>query len=213
MRNNIFFCCPLYRIVTCGAVCLLLAACSALPRPPDSKQYFDLGMTETRIHPLSVGVRNIEVHAPSWLMYRVMQYRLDYQQPASRQLFRESQWMASPVEMLQRRLMAYLDVGSRDGNCILKLDLDEFIQTFSAPDQSETLIAMRGVFRSEKPAQALASRRFTIQQTAPTADARGGVAAYQAGALELEIQIAQWLEQIGTTDAARVCGLVSDGRR
>lgn len=175
-----------------------LSGCAALVTPPPALTTYDLGEVfiatpgATRIVPDSV-----EVRAPSWLSSTAMQYRLDYVTPASREVFTQSRWAGYPSEMLQRLLSSTLvSSAARSGGCRLSVDLDEFVQRFASPAQSQSALAARVSLIAPRDNLTLARQTFVVAVDAPTADARGGVVAHRLAARTLAGDIGTWLDTL-----------------
>lgn len=185
---------------------LLVAACTSLVTAPTAFTVYDFGgvTSEPPLEsPLVPG--SVEVRAPTWLANSAMHYRLDYVEPASREVFAESRWAGHPSEMLQRLLTARLGAGrSGSAACRLRVDLDEFVQTFASAGQSQAEMHTRVALVASREEIVLASQRIVVIAPAPTPDARGGVLAHREGSRQLVAEIATWL---GTLDGVAGQGL------
>jgi cholesterol transport system auxiliary component len=80
---------------------------------------------------------------------------------------------------------------------LLRLELEEFSQLFSAPGASVGLIRLQATLLEMTPAgeKLIAQRAVTLQRPAPSADAAGGVHALTAAADAAIEELAQWLAQ------------------
>lgn len=126
-----------------------------------------------------------------------MQYRLDFRQPTSREVFAESRWAGHPSEMLQRQLVATLGTGGApNGLCRLRIDLDEFIQRFESMDSSASELVVRASLLAPREETVLARERFVMVTPTTTADAAGGVLAHRQGAGRLTHALASWLDAL-----------------
>jgi len=183
------------------ALCLLTGGCKSLFSPPPDQKVYDLAVpafpaVEPVTYPGMVVVR-----APSWLSYSVMQYRFDYLQPPTRETYAESRWVAQPSEMLQRYLVIALgaDQNVRAG-CQLRIELDEFLQTFTTPQQNDAVLMTRVDLVTTPGAPALARQRFVFRTPGGSADAAGGVKAHQQNAQKLAVDIREWLKSLNAAD-------------
>lgn len=179
-----------------GVLCtgVALGACGGLPQRPAVPAIYDLGLAAAVSPAPAVIPAQIDVRGPSWLATSAMQYRLEYRQPAQRQLFAESRWVAPPAEMMQRRLLQALSApSSTGGGCRLRLDIDEFTQAFESPESSASIIVARAELLPPRGENAVARRRFAMREPAPSADARGGVVAFHKAGEGLENEIAGWM--------------------
>ena len=182
------------RILGVLATGLALGACSGLPQRPIAPAIYDLGLAGAVSPAPAVLPSQIEVRAPSWLATSAMQYRLEYRQPAQRQVFAESRWVAPPAEMLQRLLLQALSApSSSSGGCRLRLEVDEFTQAFESPDASTAVIVARSEFLPPRGENALARRMFEVREPASSADAKGGVTAFRKAGERLTIEVAGWM--------------------
>lgn len=79
----------------------------------------------------------------------------------------------------------------------LRLTLEEFSQLFASPSQSSGLLRLRATLtlRHASHDTLLAQRSFIVQQSAPSADASGGVRALTAATDQAISEIEQWLAQ------------------
>jgi cholesterol transport system auxiliary component len=79
----------------------------------------------------------------------------------------------------------------------LRVTLEEFSQLFSSPSQSSGLLRLRATLtlRHASHDTLLAQRSFIVQQSAPSADASGGVHALAAATDQAINEIEQWLTQ------------------
>lgn len=146
----------------------------------------------------------IEVQSPTWLDTTAMQYRLAYADQARRQAYAESRWVAPPAKLLEHRLKQRLlpvSMGGQAAGCRLRIELDEFVQVFDAPDSSRALLEMRATLLPPRAQIPLAGRSFRLAPAAG-ADARAGAAAFAAASMQLGEEIGTWLEHaVGRTPA------------
>lgn len=173
----------------------VLSACAALVNAPAYSVY-DLGrVSAVPAAPSTVVPAAVEVRAPSWLATSAMQYRLDYARPASREAYAESRWAGHPAEMLQRQLTAMLvDGAHRSGACRLRIELDEFVQSFESVEDSRAELAARAMLVGPRNGAVLARRVFTTRVPAPAADARGGVQAHREAVVAFGRELSTWLD-------------------
>ncbi len=170
----------------------LLSGCMASPvQPPEGR--FDFG-PRSAAAVADTGVTRVDITAPSWLASNAMQYRLLYADAARRLAYAESRWAAPPTELLKQALEQQL-AANGGGRCRLRVELTEFIQTFDSPVSSRFLLEARATLVQDQ--DILASRTFSETQAAPTADARGGVAAASLAGRELGNALAGWLSAHG----------------
>jgi cholesterol transport system auxiliary component len=153
---------------------------------------FDLGAS-AGAGSAPVGVAAVEVGAPSWLAASDMQYRLSYAEPTRRFDYADSRWVAPPAELLRQTLERRL-AGSAGGHCRLRIELDEWVQDFAGPAASSVVLAGRAALLGSP--EVLVQRNFSLVRAAPTADAKGGVAAAARAVRDLGDELAAWVGQV-----------------
>lgn len=172
-----------------------LVACGGLPQRASVPAIYDLGLAAAVSPAPAVIPAQIDVRGPSWLATSAMQYRLEYREPAQRQLFAESRWAAPPAEMLQRRLLQALSApSSSGGGCRLRLEIDEFTQAFDAPESSAAVIIARAELLPPRGENVVARRAFAMREPATSADAKGGVTAFRRAGDRLANEITGWMD-------------------
>jgi cholesterol transport system auxiliary component len=178
------------------AVALALLAAGCVPNNVrNDAAVFDFGATAPA-WPAPL-LRGVDVVAPSWLNTSAMQYRLAQADAARRHAYTESRWTAPPAELLEQALRRQALAASGEANattlgCRLRVDLDELVQTFDSPQSSRVVLAVRANLMS-RDERTLASRSFTLERAAASADARGGVAAAAAAVQGLTGELAGWV--------------------
>jgi len=171
---------------------LLLSACGSGPAPRPNLAIYDLGSVEPLAGNPNI-VASIDVHAPSWLDSRAMQYRLATE-PSRRQNFTESRWAATPTELLAVALRRQLGAAGGVG-CALRVDLDEWVQVFDGAGQSRVQLALQVALRSGRSDNLIERRSFNLEQAAGS-DARQGVAAFVLQEKQLATGLDAWLKSV-----------------
>lgn len=155
----------------------------------------------------SIGLRSIDVVAPTWLDAPAMQYRLAYVDPARRASFAESRWVAPPPELLEqalRKSMISTELRGAPGLCRLQIDVDEFVQVFDTPQSSYAVIELRASLLASRSDVLVARKTFRASRPAQTADARGGVGALAGATDDVSGAIRDWIENLSTDSAGGV---------
>lgn len=199
--------------VLLAATCLAaLAGCAHLGDTGGSQDLYDLGTLAPVREAPPITPAAIEVRSPSWLGRSAMQYRLDYEQPAQRRVYAQSRWVSPPAEMLERLLARAFarELHAAQGGaeaCRIRIELDEFVQSFAAPGESESLILARAELLPARGEQRLATHLIAIRERAAPPDAAGGVTAHRAAAARLADDLADWLRALvkDSTSAASRC--------
>lgn len=161
---------------------------------------FDLGVPDAgalRPYPLAV-----EVRLPGWMDSEAMTYRLAYEDATRRRDYAQSRWAAAPSQLLAARLRRQLGAAGQ-GGCLVRVEVDLFEQTFTAPQASQARLAGRMTVLDPRR-KSLAGQDVAYAIAAPSADARGGVAALVQAADALARDAAAMLARFDGADAS-VC--------
>lgn len=191
-------------IAVLPAGCISLEVGGSATRP--NLSYFDLGGgvpddPSRDSKPPAIGLRSVDVIAPTWLDAPAMQYRLAYADPTRRASYAESRWVAPPPELLQqslRKSMSSAVTRVAPGACRLQVEVDEFIQVFDSPRSSSGVVELRATLLVARADSLLARKTFRASHPAQSADARGGVAALAAATSEVSDAIHAWLDGLST---------------
>ena len=188
-------------VVVAMAIASLLAAGCASPPARDIVNY-DFGIATSPQNPrIGSDLMVADVQAPAWMENTGIFYRLAYADAARPQAYANSRWIMPPAGLLTQRLRAVLRASSKaavvspgDGartDLVLRVDLDEFTQVFDATERS------RGVLRASarllKGREVLATRVFSIELPAASANAEGGARALASASDSLGNQLADWI--------------------
>lgn len=196
MKNKLF-------MIAC---LVFLAACAGGGRGRADVAVYDLG-------PASVLQRDaagpftgvaLDVRLPAWLDGLAMSYRLAYADPLRLHSYSQARWAASPALMLRQRLRQQLALSPSGAPCVLRIEIDDFSQTFVGPADSRAVLHGEALLfdngRTPKVRQSL-----SIEIAAVRGDAAGGAAALAVAADRLGATLAQWLGQQNLA-ACRVAG-------
>lgn len=195
----------LISVLPAGCVNLEVGGRSTRP----NLSYFDLGSrapddSSRDSEPPAVGLRSVDVIAPTWLDAPAMQYRLAYSDPARRASYAESRWAAPPPELLQlslRRSVSSSETRFVSSACRLQIEVDEFIQVFDSLQSSRGVIELRATLLLGYADTLLARKTFRASRPAPSADARGGVVALAAATNDVSVAIRGWLDGLSANSA------------
>jgi cholesterol transport system auxiliary component len=142
-------------------------------------------------------------------------YRLAYADARQLRPYAQARWSMPPAQLLGQRLRERLGqqravFNAREGVALnrsqnarlplLRLELQEFSQLFSAPGASVGLIRLQATLLEMTPTgeKLIAQRTVMVQRPAPSADAAGGVRALTAAADAAIEELVPWLAQAGT---------------
>ena len=127
-------------------------------------------------------------------------YRLNYADPLQARSYANSRWAATPLQMVTQRFKTRLaqtgmkvlsTTDATTGVAILRVDVDDFIHTFTGVAQSEGEVAVRAsLFQGHTLVDQKSFRRST---PAATADAAGGATALAASTDKVAADIVAWL--------------------
>lgn len=168
----------------------------------------DLGLPAGRLPGVQrPGILAIEVRVPLWMDSLGINYRLTYADASVLREYSRSRWAGPPGQLIEQRLLQQLDgvpAGQVRGKCLLRLEIAEFSQTFSAPTASMGMLRGRALWL-DAGRRALAERQLSIAVPASTADAPGGVAALQDSVGQLAVQLLAWEQQLLASGQAKAC--------
>ena len=140
-------------------------------------------------------------------------YRLAYADAQQLRPYSQARWSMLPAQLVRQRLRERLSqrrvvLNAREGVALnrvqnaslpmLRLELEEFSQLFSAPDASVGLIRLHATLVDITPAgeKLVGQRSFGVQRPASSADAPGGVRALTEATEAAIEEIEQWLLQM-----------------
>ncbi|MNR82665.1 hypothetical protein D3C72_134330 [compost metagenome] len=156
-------------------------------------------VTNTNLPAVSVA----DIVAPVWLDTQMMFYRLNYANTLQPRPYAGSQWAMPAAQLLEQRLKARLSqaggivVPADNGATnlpILRIELDDFSQSFDSAQHSTISIAMRASLFDGRNLRA--QKMFVRQLPTATADARGGAAALASASDAIINEIAAWLSTL-----------------
>jgi cholesterol transport system auxiliary component len=197
----------------------LLAGCSALPDKPTRPAQYDFGPGPVADAPMDrraplapLALDEIEAAGPLEAGTAVL-YRLGYADAQQLRPYAQARWSMPPAQLVRQRLREQLGqrrtvVSAGEGAAmlrndgrqplVLRVELLEFSQLFTAPAQSAGLVRLRATVVDNLPAgeQVLAQRQVIVQRPAPTADAAGGVRALAEATDAAAAELSQWLETV-----------------
>jgi cholesterol transport system auxiliary component len=192
----------LSRFLIAALACALLAGCSSNGRKPDTQ--FDLGSPVPRAGmqadaPLPALVVT-DATGSAALENERMFYRLDYADGMQARSYGNSRWSASPLELVTLRLRSRLaQMGTKvlqptdalTGVPVLRLEVDEFVQSFASASQSTGRVVLRASVLREHTL--VDQKTFSRATPAATGDAAGGARALSASVDGIADDLARWL--------------------
>jgi cholesterol transport system auxiliary component len=149
----------------------------------------------------------LDVAAAAWLDSPGIDYRLAYADPLERSRYADSRWAAPPALLLAAQLRRKIGFAAVDvaAECLLRVELQEFSQVFTAPRTSHG-VAQGQVSLIDGKRRLIASRAFGIVRPARQPDAAGGVQALVEAGDELGRQLDVWLLRLEQEGGLKSCG-------
>lgn len=198
-----------------GLIGFSLIGCGVMGAPMQDQAVYDLfasnltrvsrvavaADSKSRLTDVPLTLRLAELQAPAWLNTTAMQYRLSYVEPHQRHVFAQSRWAAPPAEMLEQVIARQSRVSRgryESGGCYLHVRLDEFIQTFDAPEQSHAVLEVSAVLLAPRTRQVLDRHDFQFSIPAGS-DARSGVSGFVVATGKLTQGLEEWLSGLENT--------------
>lgn len=180
------------RIFPVLAVALFVAACAGGGRDRSGTAIYDLGPLPA---PASAAVSGlaVEVRLPDWLDGAAMRYRLTYADPQRLHTYAHARWASPPTQLLQQRLRRQLALAALPAPCTLRVELDDFSQSFASSMTSMAVLHGEALLFG-KGRMAGARLPLHIEVPAAGADAVSGVDALATGADRLAEKLAGWLK-------------------
>ena len=181
-----------------------LAGCSLGPQMKEPPASYDFGPVrgQAAAPVITVTLMMPEVTAPPWLDSSGIVYRLNYESAARPQVYVHSRWAAPPAQLLTQRLRGRFAAASAAGivtgsdgaraDYALRVELEDFSQSFNAANASRVTARARASLVNLASRTLVAQRLFSLEQPAPTPDARGAVAALGAAGDDLVDQLLAW---------------------
>lgn len=206
------------------AVILSLVTGCALPDKPTRATMYDFGpglLSAQTAAPASAGasvpslpplaIADIATSGGA-LDNQAVLYRLAYTDAQQLRPYSQARWSMPPAQLVRQRLRESMSqrrvvLNAREGVALnrsqnaslpmLRLELEEFSQLFSAPDASVGLVRLHATLVEITPAgeRLIAQRNLVVQQPADSADAPGGVRALTAATDAAIEELEHWLQQ------------------
>ncbi len=194
------------------AALVLLTACSSL-QPGPRPLVYDFG---PGAQPVVSGVAGqdlpavtlAEVDAPASLDTAAVVYRLAYSDPQQLRPYGLARWSMPPSQLLRQRLRetlgqrrAVLDpaqgVLGPEGTLTVRLELLEFSQVFTTPQDSSGVVRVRATLSQPGTSgeRLVAQADFVTRRASASADASGGVRALTQASDAVVQEVDTWLQK------------------
>lgn len=189
-------------LVATIAAAAQLAGCASSKGAPNTVYDFGPARAATTVAPAmfsSALVITDVTGSPAYDSDRIF-YRLSYADPLQARSYANSRWSATPLQMVTQRFKTRIAqagvkvLSTSDATttgAILRVDVDDFIHTFTGVSQSEGEVAVRvSLFQGHTLVDQKSFRHTT---PAATADAAGGATALAASTDAVAADIVAWL--------------------
>ena len=207
------------RVFCLISVLALATGCSVIDKPTRATTY-DFGPGELSTQALAsppvpalspLAIADIATSGGA-LENQAVLYRLGYVDAQQLRPYSQARWTMPPAQLVRQRMRDRLSqqrvvLNAREGVALnrsqtaslpmLRLELEEFSQLFSAPDASVGLIRLHATLVEITPAgeRLVGQRSIVVQRPASSADAPGGVRALTEATDAAIDEIEQWLLQ------------------
>jgi cholesterol transport system auxiliary component len=173
------------RILSALAALALVAGCAS---KVDAPTQYDLGLLPSAAAsaaPALSAISVADVNTPAWLDNNMMFFRLAYANEQQPRPYATSRWTMPPAQLFQQRLKARM---AQAGGAVLamsdaalnvpllRIDMDDFTQTFDTPSHSVALLQVRASLFNGRVL--LAQKSFSSRAETPSADAAGAARAF-----------------------------------
>ena len=198
---------PLFRLHRMPALLLALAAaalsgCASKSPAPANYDFGPLPVAAATATAAAAPAALVmaDVSGPAALDSERMHYRLLYADAQQTRPYAYNHWSGTPLQLLTQRLKARVAQAgvkvlapsdAAAGAMLLRVEVEEFAQTFSSASQSQGSIRLRAsAFRNH---QLLDQRTFARSSPAASADAGGGARALAEASDALSADLLAWL--------------------
>lgn len=168
---------------------------------------YDLGAPPAPLIAARPSPLGIEVRAPLWMDGLGINYRLAYADPTRLREYSMVRWAGPPAQMLQQRLsqqLALATAGQGRARCLVRIEISELSQVFSAPELSKGVLQGRAYWLDQSRRQ-LAERVVDIEKVAASPNSGGGVAALQSLVGQLAVDLQAWEQQLQSSGKLAGC--------
>lgn len=182
----------------------LVAGCAS---KVDAPTQYDLGLLPATAAATAASalpaISLADVNAPAWLDNNMMYFRLAYANQQQPRPYANSRWTMPPAQLFQQRLKTR--VAQAGGTVLamsdaalnvplLRIDLDDFTQTFDTPSHSLATLQIRASLFNGRIL--LAQKSFSRQMATSSADAAGAASAFVAANDGVIDDLMSWLATV-----------------
>lgn len=170
----------------------LLTGCLSANKPGPESAVYDFGLHDETVR-TNTRVNIGKVSAEDAIDHRRIRYRLNYQNPAQVFSYTQSRWSSSPADLLSAKLRSMASV-SNVSNCSVMIHIEAFDQVFETANSSNGVVKLHAMLFAQKTRQPLLNHLVQENAPAPSADAKGGVAALDEASTRAIVRILEWAD-------------------
>jgi cholesterol transport system auxiliary component len=183
--------------------CLLIAGCGSTSQRGARDTRFDFGPVPERSEAVTKALPPIaipDVTGPALLDSQQMLYRLNYADPLQSRAFTQSEWSATPLQLLTQRIKSRMSHGgltvlsvidASAGALLLRVEVDEFSHVFTSATQNHGRVVLRAsLFDGHK---LISQKTFSKSTDSTSADAGGGARALAASTDAITADMMAWI--------------------
>jgi cholesterol transport system auxiliary component len=197
------------------ASCVLASSCAFRQPTSDVPTLYDFGPapSHARSNPaIPATLLVTPVRAPPWLDENGIVYRLLYEDVPRPQVYGMSRWSAPPAALMSDRIYSGFAAAaqgavapgfSAQSDFTLRIELEDFSQHFTTPEESSASLKARASLLSSTDRRLIAQREFDFRRPAAP-NAVGAVKSLTAAVDAFTNELVQWTAE--NVRAARATG-------
>jgi cholesterol transport system auxiliary component len=177
------------KLLLTGLIFLIAGGCSVFPKVEPSAEH-DFGFPLSGAEKNQLSQAQVNVVTPEWLADTRIRYRLLYASPTQVRFYSLDRWIAPPNELFEQMLTT----SNKTWPSAYTVQIQSFEQQFDAPGSAKAVIRFSVVSSSDSRENKILKKDFFLQETCPTADAKGAVTGFSILAKKALDEIASWLD-------------------
>lgn len=172
----------------------LLSGCLGTNKPQPESTSYDFGLGK-EIGTISSNVSLSQVTAIDAIDHRRIRYRLNYQNPTQVFTYSQHRWTTSPADLTASKFRTMVKVASWT-QCSMKIEIETFDHVFESANSSTGIVKLHATIHTKKSRDVLASNLVQEVAPAPSADAKGGVAALDQASSAAISKLVEWANSV-----------------
>ncbi len=173
---------------------ILLCGCLGTNKPQPESTSYDFGLSK-EIGTINANVSLSQVTAIDAIDHRRIRYRLNYQNPSQVFTYSQHRWTTSPADLTASKFRTMVKVASPT-LCSIKIEIETFDHVFETANSSSGIVKMHATIHTKKSRDVLASNLVQEVAPAPSADAKGGVAALDQASSAAIGKLVEWANSV-----------------